>query len=373
MARPIQTRSPRAVAPSPRTSTDAPSSRAACATSLATSASLTESASSTPRASSPRRSAPSISCAIARASASTGVDFSYLLGEARLESSLDPSARATGSSAAGLYQFTGGTWLRTLEAHGAEHGLGWAAGSIANGRVSDPALRAQIMALRYDPDASAAMAAELASDNRAALNGALGREPDAGELYLAHFLGAGAAGQFLNAMARDPGQSAAALFPAAAGANKAIFYDGAGAPRSLGSVMDLLRGRLAGAMDQPLPSESADAFALSPMEGAGSFGTAAASPPEPRQRPSMADTLAATFGGGERSLRFTHAGWRSGHADGVPTAGEGRDRRGERRNVRAGRRARLSGSGRQRHGGLRDEQVDCVARARQVEVPAVVR
>ena len=74
--------------------------------------------------------------------------------------------------------------------------------------------------------------------------------------------------------------------------------------RSIHALGELwvLRGRLAGAMDQPLPSESADAFALSPLEGAGSFGTAAASPPEPRQRPSMADTLAATFGGGDAAM-----------------------------------------------------------------------
>ena len=47
--------------------------------------------------------------AIARAAQATGVDFSYLLAQARLESSLDPQANATASSAAGLYQFTEGT------------------------------------------------------------------------------------------------------------------------------------------------------------------------------------------------------------------------------------------------------------------------
>ena len=64
-------------------------------------------------------------------------------------------------------------------------------------------MRAQIMALRFDPEASALMAAELASDNRAALTAVLGREPDAAELYLAHFLGAGGAAQFLAALPRS--------------------------------------------------------------------------------------------------------------------------------------------------------------------------
>ena len=40
--------------------------------------------------------------AIARASAATGVDFNFLLAQAKLESNLDPNARASASSAAGL-------------------------------------------------------------------------------------------------------------------------------------------------------------------------------------------------------------------------------------------------------------------------------
>ena len=53
--------------------------------------------------------------AIARAAQATGVDFSYLLAQARIESSLNPTARAGTSSAAGLYQFTKGTWLAMLD------------------------------------------------------------------------------------------------------------------------------------------------------------------------------------------------------------------------------------------------------------------
>jgi hypothetical protein len=241
----------------------------------------------------PAPARPEVHAAIARAAQATGVDFSYLLGQARLESSLDPGAKAATSSAAGLYQFTSSTWLATLGKHGAEHGLGWA----------QDAERSQLLALRFNPDAAALMAAELASDNRAALLPTLGREPDAAELYLAHFLGAQGAGKFLTALAADPSQSAAALLPKAAEANRGVFFERSGAPRSLGEAMELMRGKLAGAMG----TES-----LSPlMEGLG-WGRSAfpnvafADTPHPaalspegeweKTRPSMAATLVATFG-----------------------------------------------------------------------------
>lgn len=250
---------------------------------------------------------PQVQAAIAGAARATGTDFSYLLGEARLESSLNPNAQAGTSSAAGLYQFTGGTWLATLERHGAQHGLGWASAAISGGRVRDPAMRQQIMALRFDPQASALMAGELANDNRAALTTVLGRTPDPAELYLAHFLGADGAGKFLTNLAADPAQSAAALFPQAAAANHTIFFDAQGAPRSLGAVMGLLRGKLADAMGEaPAAGLDGDWAAFQPgavPDGESFTGQAAAAvPAAPRPRPSMADTLAATFGGSAQAM-----------------------------------------------------------------------
>lgn len=232
-----------------------------------------------------------VQSAIARAAQATGADFEYLLGQARIESSLDPQARAGTSSAAGLYQFTQGTWLATLDRHGTRHGYGWASAAIENGRVRDPAMRDQIMAMRHDPSAAALMAGELANDNAAALAGVLGRAPDPAELYLAHFLGADGARRFLAALAADPTQSAAALFPQAAAANRAIFHEPDGAPRSLSGVMDLIRGKMAAAMGEGAPT-----FQPGMQMARAAEGFAIPERPAPT-RPSMAETVASAFGG----------------------------------------------------------------------------
>ena len=65
-------------------------------------------------------------------------------------------------------------WVDTLRKHGAEHGLGWASDAAAN-----PAMRAQVMALRHDPQASALMAAELSASCRDATGQQITVEPAA--------------------------------------------------------------------------------------------------------------------------------------------------------------------------------------------------
>ena len=196
-----------------------------------------------------------VRAAIARAAQVSGVDFDYLLAQAKIESNLNPYARAGTSSASGLYQFTNATWMQTLSRHGAAYGLPDVSGG-------------QAMALRFDPSASALMAGALANDNAAALTGALGHAPDASELYLAHFLGADGAVKFLNALASDPSQSAAALMPAAAASNRPIFNRPDGSARSVGEVMGLIRGKMSAAMEGGgLPS--------SLEEGAGGWGLSA--------------------------------------------------------------------------------------------------
>lgn len=201
----------------------------------------------TPR-SSARIAAP-VMDAVQNASARTGIDFDYLVDVARVESRFDPTAKAQTSSARGLYQFTNQTWLATLERHGADHGLAWAAGAIArdgSGRLSiaDPMLRDQIMGLRDDPFASSSMAAALTADNRDYLQGRIGRAAEPVDLYLAHFLGSAGAVRFLNALEADPDQPGAPMLPEAASANRSIFYAPDGSMRSLGEIRDLFRAKL---------------------------------------------------------------------------------------------------------------------------------
>ncbi|HYJ52931.1 MAG TPA: transglycosylase SLT domain-containing protein [Allosphingosinicella sp.] len=189
--------------------------------------------------------------AIRNAAARTGVDFSYLLGQARIESSLNPNARARTSSATGLYQFIDQTWLGTVKQHGAEHGLGWAADAIRrghNGRfyVADPQMRRAILDLRKQPEAAAAMAGEFASDNRQYLESRLGRPAQPVDLYLAHFLGAGGAARFLRAHDANPEAAAASIVPAAARANRWVFFNRDGSARSFSEVRQRFASKLDG-------------------------------------------------------------------------------------------------------------------------------
>lgn len=230
--------------------------------------------------------------------------FDFLVAQAKIESGLDPAARAGTSSAAGLYQFIDSTWLDTLDRHAGQHGLDWADREITrkggHASVADPAARAQIMALRYDPDVSALMAAELARDNSAELSGFLGREPRPDELYLAHFLGAAGARSFLGALQDTPQVAAAALFPEPAQANRAIFFDG-DRPRSVSEVMNVIGSRLAEAMDssgsEPLPVGVY--AAATPSSGFAHAAQTFAPQADMPRHLSMAETLQATFGGGE--------------------------------------------------------------------------
>jgi hypothetical protein len=169
-----------------------------------------------------------VEAAIDRAAKATGVDFGFLMKTANRESSFNPKAQASTSSAAGLFQFVEQTWLSTLKQHGARHGYGQYADLISRGsdgryRVSGEARKA-VMDLRLDPHAASLMAGELTSDHASYLKGRVGRAPTGGELYAAHFLGPQGSARLIEAVQSQPGASAASLFPDAARANRSIFY-----------------------------------------------------------------------------------------------------------------------------------------------------
>lgn len=186
-----------------------------------------------------------VTAAIRGASRTTGATFDYLLNTAMRESSLDPKAQAKTSSARGLYQFIESTWLTMVKEEGPKYGLGRLANAIersADGeyRVSDPKMRAQILKLREDPKISSLMAGALATRNSEELTSTLGRKPTSGELYLAHFLGAGGAKRLIALQKNNPNASAAAAFPDAARANKSIFTDANGKSKNVSAVLAAL-------------------------------------------------------------------------------------------------------------------------------------
>lgn len=151
-----------------------------------------------------------------------GVDFSaiekqyglpsgYLSQTAQIESGMDPNAKNPNSSAEGLFQF--------IDATASNYGL-------TNKR---------------DPAASTDAAARLAKDNAAQLRNVLGREPTAGELYLAHQQGGAGASRLLS----NPNALASAIVGA-----DAVRLNGGSENMTAGEFANKWTSRLNGQMPQ---------------------------------------------------------------------------------------------------------------------------
>src|ERR1700681_2045177 len=204
----------------------------------------------------PGRAATAVTSAIRDAASATGASFNYLLATAKIESDLDPGLTMKSSSAAGLFQFIDQTWLGTLKQAGPAFGYGTYANAISRSSsghyaVDDPEMRREIMKLRNDPTANAVMAGVLTQQNAAALTRRIGRRPTEGELYIAHFFGAGGAGKLIQLAGSTPQASAAEVFPLAAHANRSIFYDRQGNARSIAGVYSELARRFKVASEGP--------------------------------------------------------------------------------------------------------------------------
>lgn len=138
----------------------------------------------------------------------------------KIESGGNPNAKASTSSASGLYQFTNGTWRDMVGKYGKDYGI----------TVQD----------KNDPDAQEIMARKLLQENRRGLQSIIGREPNEQELYLAHFFGIGNIQRLYQA---GPNAVAATLLPVAAEANRSIFFAGA-RPRTVGEVVQVLASKV---------------------------------------------------------------------------------------------------------------------------------
>ena len=228
-------------------------------------------------------SATRVRDAIAQAARKTGVDFTLLYNQARVESRLDPDAKASTSSATGLFQFTKQTWLQVVKEHGAKYGAGWASEAIGQSgaglAVADPARARQIDDLRHDPEFASIMAGAFLSDNQDQLEGDLGRSVAPVDLYLAHFLGPAGARDFLRAHVANPDAAAAPSFAAAARANRSVFY----APNGTARSFDEIRNRFAEKLSEPLDLLSGSTPPVAPLATASRHIASIASQRAPAQ------------------------------------------------------------------------------------------
>lgn len=149
----------------------------------------------------------------------------YMADLTAQESGNDPNARNPNSSATGLAQFTRGTW-NDLAAR--QPGLGL----TPDGRT--------------DPDQARRAAAAFTNENRVILERS-GIPATPGNLYMTHFLGQAGGPRFLAGLQANPNGPATGLVsPAAARANRAVFFNEGGAPRSAQEVYDRQTRRFRG-------------------------------------------------------------------------------------------------------------------------------
>jgi hypothetical protein len=84
---------------------------------------------------------------------------------------------------------------------------------------------------------------------------------------MAHFMGVGGAARLINSAVDDPQASAARMFPNAAAANRAIFYDKQGSARSVADVYAVLNARYASAAGSSATQSALAMYGASPAVG----------------------------------------------------------------------------------------------------------
>ena len=154
-----------------------------------------------------------------------GVSPDLMATMANIESGFRASVKAGTSSATGLYQFINSTWEEMIRKHAGKYGI-------------------SPQASRSDPRANALMGAEFLKENITFLKRQLGRDPTDTEMYLAHFMGAGGAGKLLSMLKSNPQANAVTAFPKQARANRSIFMNKDGSPRTIQGVMAELDNRV---------------------------------------------------------------------------------------------------------------------------------
>ena len=215
---------------------------------------------------------------VVKAAAETGSDPALLLSIADKESSFILKAKASTSSASGLFQFIDSTWMTAMKAFGGRHLQQEANAPQAEGAkpaVASPS-RSEILKLRNDPYLSAVLAAEILKHEGAKISDEIGRTLTAGETYLIHFLGPDDARRFMAKMDQDPQAPAAKLLPRPARANRSIFFaslNGRLKAKSLREVHDAFEAMMMARVDRFRDAEARvpDAVAATNAAGATAY------------------------------------------------------------------------------------------------------
>ncbi len=182
--------------------------------------------------------------AIRLGSMRTGVDFTFLMELARVESSFNPAARAPTSTATGLFQFVDYSWVEAIRDYGGNYGLQDYAkrvqmiDDLEQGKPSkhyDP-LQSEVLAMRLNPRLSTLLAAENIKRNKRSLSSRLSRELGRTDLYLSHFFGLSGAAKFLETLHEKPATIAGEIFPKAVIARNRGVFQRRQQPRTVAEV-----------------------------------------------------------------------------------------------------------------------------------------
>lgn len=202
---------------------------------------------------------------------------SFMAATAMIESGGNANARAKTSSAGGMFQFLDSTWKELTREMG------------KNYSVQD----------KFDPQKAAEVMAYFTQKQKKQLERGTGRRATNTDLYMAHFLGAGGATKFLNAMQQNPNAIAAELDPRAAKANKNIYYDGNRA-RTLKEVYELMGSKMRKAEAQVAQGTGIPSFVR--QMAAADTGSGGDKKSGPSEVPRSIDDLLA-FGGQSGTLQ----------------------------------------------------------------------
>ena len=157
-------------------------------------------------------------------SAKFGIDRGIMFAVASIESSFNVGAKASTSTAKGLFQFTQRTWDDLIKRK-----------TFAGFRFTSKDI--------HNPYKNTTMAAAYLKNIQEKMQSTLGRSPAPADIYLAHFLGLTGANAFLTALTSSPDSLGKDVFAKAASSNKNIFYNN-GTPRTLAEIWEALSGKV---------------------------------------------------------------------------------------------------------------------------------